>query len=122
MLLTLLAVAGKVAAKAKAPPKEGFVKYLDAANEFVSHPNFETAIRNPYFWGVSIVFLGAALFRGWKMFLIGYVVIFAMWGVVHYTVLKDRAAAAESTSSVMIFAAMTVGVAGLAIYFMLIRD
>lgn len=105
----------------EAAPKD-FMYYLDTANEWVKGLNFEHAIRDPIFWLVSIVLMVLALFRGWKGFMIAYVVGIALWGVVHHTVLKDKTSAAQSTSSVMVFAVLTVGVAGLAIYLLLIKD
>ena len=96
--------------------------YLDTANDWIKNLNFEVTIRNPWFWLFSIVLLVVSLFRGWKPLMIGYVVSIVLWGIVHHTVLKDKASAAQSTSSVMVFAALTVGVAGIAIYFLLIRE
>ena len=103
-------------------PVKDFVYYLDAANEWLKNLNFEQTIRDPIFWLISIVLMAFALFRGWKGFMICYVIGIAMWGVVHHTVLKDKTAAAQSTQSVMVFAVLTVGVAGLAIYLLLIKD
>jgi hypothetical protein len=122
VLLAAGKVAGKVGGKLKAePPPEGIWKYIDAANELVQHPNFEAAIRNPWFWGGSIAFMAVALLRGWKGLLIVYVLGIVMWGIIHHVVLKDTGHDAGSSSTV-VFAGLTVGVAGIAIYFLLIRD
>ena len=118
----LLAQAGRIAGKAKGKAEsEGVWKYIDAANEFVKNANFEEAIRSPAFWGVSVVLLAIALFRGWKGFLVMYVGGVALWGIVHFAILKDTTTGAGS-SNILVFAALTVGVAGLGIYFLLIRD
>lgn len=103
------------------PVKDVFY-YLDLANEWVKNLDFEEMIRDPVFWLVSIVLMTVALFRGWKGFMICYGVGIVLWGIVHHTVLKDDSPAAQSTQSVMVFAALTVGVAGLAIYLLLIKD
>lgn len=121
-LLPVLLAAAKVAGKTKGPPPpEGVWKYIDAANEVVSNPNFEAAMASPWFWGGSIAFLAVALFRGWKVMLVGYIGAIAIWGIIHHVILKDTSGDAGSSSTV-VFAALTVGVAGLAIYFLLIRD
>jgi hypothetical protein len=122
VLLAAGKVAGKVAGKTKGePPVEGIMKYIDAANEIVKNPDFESAIRNPWFWGGSIAFMTVALLRGWKGLLITYVLGIVLWGIVHHVVLKDASNDAGSSSTV-VFAGLTVGVAGIAIYFLLIRD
>lgn len=118
----LLAAAGKAAEKGKAAEPEGIFKYLDAANDFIKGLNFEREIHDPKFWAISIVVLGVSLFRGWKTMMIGYIGVVALWGVVHYTVLKDTAGAGQASGNVLVFAGLTVGVAGLGIYFLLIRD
>lgn len=121
-LLPLLLAAGKVAGKTKGPPpSEGVWVYIDAANEIVKNPNFDAAIANPWFWGGSIALIAVSLLRGWKMLLIGYVGAIVMWGIVQKVVLDDTSNDAGSSSTI-VFAALTVGVAGIAIYFLLIRD
>lgn len=122
LLSLLLAQAGRALGKTKEPPPaEGWWKYADMVNDFLKNPNFDAAVQNPWFWGGSIVAMTVALFRGWKLFLIGYPIVIAMWGVVDRFILKDTTVGAGS-SNIVVFAGLTVGVAGLGIYFLLIRD
>ncbi len=95
---------------------------LDATNQFLTHPDFDKAIHNPWFLGISAGFCLLALFRGWKGFLTCYIGGLAAWGVVHHTVLKDRLAAADSTANVWIFAGLILVISGVAMYVLLIRD
>lgn len=97
-------------------------KHVDKANDALVNANFEHAVRHPGFWAVSAVVIIGALFRGAKSVLVLYIGGVTMWGIFHHTVLKDRASAAESSSSVLVFAALIVAAAGIAIYFTLIRD
>lgn len=126
ILLPVLLAAGKVAAKVGGktkgpPPPEGVWVYIDQANELISHPNFDAAVASPWFWGASIALVAVSLLRGWKMLLVSYVGAIVMWGIVQKVVLSDTSNDAGSSSTI-VFAGLTVGVAGLAIYFLLIRD
>ena len=97
-------------------------KHVDRVNDAMLNANFDHTIRHPGFWAFSAVVIIGALFRGAKSVLILYVGAIAMWGIFHHTVLADRASAAESSSSVLVFSALVVAFAGIAIYFTLIRD
>lgn len=122
LLPALLAQAAKTAGKTKGPPpvKDAWY-YIDAVNDWLSHPDFDAATRNPYFWGVSVLVMVVALFRGWKLMLIGYPIAIILWGVVDRFILKSTTTGAGD-SNIIVFAGLTVGVAGLGIYFLLIRD
>lgn len=104
------------------PTATGVWKYIDQVNDTLRNPDFESTIRNPWFIGGSIVLILIALLRGAKGLLVTYVGGILVWGIVHHTVLKDQTAASEGTQSVYVFAVLIVAVAGLAIYFLLIRD
>ena len=123
LLALLLAQVGKAVGKTKGPQPatEGFWHYADLINDTLKNPNFDAAIQNPWFWGGSVVAMTLALFRGWKIVLIGYPLAIVMWGVVDRYILKDTTSGAGS-SNIVVFAGLTVGVAGLGIYFLLIRD
>ncbi len=97
-------------------------KHVDKLNDALVNANFDHMIRHPGFWAVSAVVIIGALFRGAKGLLVLYIGGVVVWGIFHNTVLKDRASAAESSSSVLVFAALIVAFAGVAIYFTLIRD
>lgn len=96
-------------------------KYVDQVNEAIVNAKFDETIRNPWFLGISGVFVLTALLRGWKGILVTYIGGIAMWGIVAKTVMSDTSGSAQS-GSIVIFAALVVGVAGLGIYFLLIRD
>lgn len=116
---TLLAQMGK---PSPSPTATGIWKHIDRVNDALAHPDFESAIRNPWFIGGSIVVILIALFRGMKGLLICYIGGIVMWGIVHHTVLKDQTAAHQGTQSIYIFGGLVVVAAGIAIYFTLIRD
>lgn len=122
LLPALLAQAAKTGGKTKGPPpvKDAWY-YIDAVNEWLKHPDFDAAMASPYFWGGSIVAMVLALFRGWKLVLFGYPLVIVMWGVVDRFILKSTTGGAQD-SNVLVFAGLTVGVAGIGIYFLLIRD
>lgn len=121
-LLPVLLAAGKVIGKTKGgPPSEGVWKYIDAANEIVQNPNFDAAMASPWFWGGSIALVAVSLLRGWKFMLIGYVGAIVIWGIVQKVIMSDTTSDAGSSNTI-VFAGLTVGVAGFAIYFLLIRD
>lgn len=118
----LLAAAGKAAGKTKGPPPaEGWWVYADAINDFLKNPDFQGAMHNPWFWGGSAVAMVISLLRGWKLFLICYPLAIIMWGVVDKYIVNDTSTGAGS-SNIIVFAGLTVGVAGFGIYFLLIRD
>lgn len=118
----LLAQAGKAAAGKKGPPPEKDAwYYIDLVNDKLNNPDFDATMSSPVFWGVSIAVMILALFRGWKIVLIGYPLLLIMWAVVDKFITKTTTTGAGD-SNVMVFAALTVGVAGIGIYFFLIRD
>src|SRR5687768_8995580 len=99
-LPTLLA---QVAKPSPSPTPTGFMKYVDQVNTVLTNPDFEAAIRNPWFIVGSIVIILGALLRGAKGLLVVYVGGIVFWGIIHYTVLKDRSSANEGTQSIYIF-------------------
>jgi len=98
--------------------------WLDTVNQIndtVSHPDFDATVHNPIFILFSIAFCAVALLRGWKTLLSMYLAGIAVWYVVANVVMKDKTGA-EGGSSMMVFVGLVVLIAGLLIYFLLIRD
>ena len=98
-----------------------WLESLDNLNETVSHPDFDATMHNPIFLLFSIAFCAVALLRGWKVLLAIYLGGIAIWYVVANVLMKDHTGA-EGGSSMMIFVGLVVVIAGLLIYFLLIRD
>ncbi len=121
MLGTLLALL-QIQKPSPSPTATGVWKYIDQVNDVLTNPDFDATIHNPWFIAGSIVLILLSLLRGWKGLLVTYVGGIILWGIVHHTVLKDQTAAAEGTQSIYVFAGLVVGVAGIGIYFLLIRD
>src|SRR6478752_2387877 len=81
--------------------------YVDKANDLVSHPDFESTIRNPWFIVVSIAVLLFGVLRGKKILLTLYIGAIVMWGIVDHTILRDHSKDAGS-SSIVVFAGLIV--------------
>lgn len=97
-------------------------EWLDKINDKINHPDFNATMHNPWFLVISAAVILFGVLRGKKALLILYVGAIIVWGIVDKTVLHDKTAAAQSTSGVVVFAGLVIVVAGIAIYFLLIKD
>jgi hypothetical protein len=90
---------------------------MEAAREFLEGLDFQTVVLNPYFIGISALILLLCLYRNWRLFGVLYIGAIAVWGVVEYATEQGGA-----LGGVVPLVGGVMLVAGLAIYFLLVRD
>lgn len=92
--------------------------HVDALVHFAQHPDFDVLIRSPWFIGVSAIVIILCILRKWRFVLVGYLGLIALWGIVHYTVIKGLA----GTSAVGWVTIAVLVIAIVAIYVLFIKD
>jgi hypothetical protein len=95
---------------------------IDRVNDAVSHPDFDSTIRNGWFLGISAVVVIACLLRGKKVLVTLYIGAIVVWGIASRTVLARSASGGDASSGLFPFIALIGAVALVVIYLLLIRD
>ena len=98
-----------------------WLETIDSINDAVSHPNFDSTVHNPWFLIFSVVFCAYCLLRSYKALIACYLGGIAIWYVIANVVMKDKTSASGG-SPVFMFAGAIVLIAGILIYFTLIKD